>query len=85
MFSVTFARLWSLGSKQFNYLRTVCLKGTGPRMSDAVIANAAVWDWIHKPLTTFSFVLVLRDVWAPECCDVFVGTLATESSRGGAR
>jgi len=53
-------------------------------MSDAVIADAAVWNWIHKPLTTFSFVLVLRHVRPPECCDVFLGTLATES-RGGAR
>ena len=85
MFSVTFARLWSLQSKKFNYLRTVCLKETGRRLSDAVIADAEVWSWIHKLLMTFSFVLALRHVRPPECCDVFLGTLSTESSRRGAR
>jgi hypothetical protein len=85
MFSVTFARMWSLDSRQFSYLRTVSLKETGRRNSDAVSADAEVWNWIHKPLMTFSFVLALRHVGPPECCDVFLGTLSTESSRGGAR
>ena len=54
-------------------------------MSDVVIADAEVWNWIHKSLITFSFVLAVRHVRPPECCGVFLDTFSTESSGRGAR